>query len=118
MADDATSRKPIKLALLMCDTPIPTVREQFGTYLDIFRTQLQLSNPNQTFPFTLDGFDVVGAQEYPDLDSDGAEEGYRGILISGSGAVISIYNPKTGTDIDSGCMIILQRTRHTRMFHG
>ncbi len=86
MSVDATSRKPIKLALLMCDTPIPSVREEFGTYLDIFRTQLSLSNPDQSFPFTLDAFDVVGAQEYPDLNapvSDG--DGYRGILISGSG---------------------------------
>ena len=74
--------KSKKLALLMCDTPIPAVREKYGTYLDIFRKQLHDSNPDVSFPFTLDGYDVVTAQEYPNLDHDA---GYAGVLISGSG---------------------------------
>ena len=78
--------KPIKLALLLCDTPIPAVREAYGTYLDIFRKQLHESNPDASFPFTLDGFDVVDAQEYPDLDA-----GYAGVLISGSGQPASHF---------------------------
>ena len=81
-----STRRPIKLALLLCDTPVPAVVKEYGTYLDIFRSQLQLSNPDDQFPFTLDGFDVVEAQEYPNLD-DG--EGYRGVLISGSGVFAS-----------------------------
>lgn len=72
--------KPVKLALLMCDTPVPAVLERRGTYLDIFRDQLRFSNPRAEFPFELDGYDVVTAQEYPNLD-----EGYVGVLISGSG---------------------------------
>lgn len=77
--DSDSGRAPIKLALLTCDTPVQKVLETHGTYLDIFRDQLLESNPDSSFPFTLDGFDVVTAQEYPDLDA-----GYKGILISGS----------------------------------
>ena len=75
-----TRNRPAKLALLMCDTPVPAVLKHHGTYLDIFRDQLRFSNPRAEFPFELDGYDVVDAQEYPDPDS-----GYTGILISGSG---------------------------------
>ncbi|KAH8110957.1 class I glutamine amidotransferase-like protein [Phellopilus nigrolimitatus] len=64
----APGTKPVKLALLLCDTPAPAVQKTHGTYLDIFRTQLQASNPDVSFPFTLDGYDVVTAQEYPDRD--------------------------------------------------
>ncbi|EJD07897.1 class I glutamine amidotransferase-like protein [Fomitiporia mediterranea MF3/22] len=71
--------KPVKLALLLCDTPVPAVLKSRGTYLDVFRDQLQRSKPDASFPFTLDGFDVVNEQVYPDLD-----EGYTGVLISGS----------------------------------
>lgn len=78
------SSNPIKLALFLCDIPTPAVREAYGTYLDIFRKQLHESNPDASFPFTLDGFDVVNAQEYPDLDA-----GYAGVLISGSGQLAS-----------------------------
>ncbi|THH07008.1 hypothetical protein EW145_g3685 [Phellinidium pouzarii] len=79
--------KLVKLALLLCDTPVPAVVKTRGTYLDIFRDQLHYSNPDATFPFTLDGYDVVTAQEYPDLN-----ENYTGILISGSAA--SAYDDK------------------------
>ena len=75
-----TSSGPTRLALLMCDTPVPAVLKNHGTYLDIFRDQLRFSNPRTEFPFELDGYDVVDAQEYPDPDS-----GYTCILISGSG---------------------------------
>lgn len=74
--------RPVKLALLLCDTPVPAMLNTYGTYLDIFRNQLLLSNPSHPapFPFTLDGYDVVDKQEYPDLD----EGEYTGVLISGS----------------------------------
>lgn len=75
-----TGTKPVKLALLLCDTPTPKVRDVYGTYLDVFRKQLHESNPDTSFPFTLDGYDVVEAQEYPDIN-----DGYHGILLSGSG---------------------------------
>lgn len=71
----------MKLALLLCDTPVPNVFAHHGSYLDIFNAHLTASLP--TASFTLDGFDVVEKQQYPDLDA-----GYRGILISGSGACV------------------------------
>ncbi|KAL5504984.1 hypothetical protein ACEPAH_7647 [Sanghuangporus vaninii] len=78
---------PIKLALLLCDTPVPAVLSAKGTYLDVFRELLRLSYPSSRpeneqspLPFILDGFDVVSAQEYPDLDKGE----YSGVLISGS----------------------------------
>ncbi|TDL20558.1 class I glutamine amidotransferase-like protein [Rickenella mellea] len=109
----------MKLALLICDTPVPAVLSSRGTYLEIFKDLLTSSlasfssqsdpsttNPSTTNPepqtaqqkvetethWTLDGFDVVHKQEYPDLDYDSGdgdsdgEEGYTGILISGSAA--------------------------------
>ena len=74
-------RETLKLALLECDTPVDAVRSTYGTYLDIFRHQLLSSLPESSrdYPFILEGFDVVNAQEYPNLDA-----GYKGVLISGS----------------------------------
>ncbi|KAL5521075.1 hypothetical protein ACEPAG_8997 [Sanghuangporus baumii] len=81
------STVPIKLALLLCDTPVPAVLAAKGTYLDVFRELLRLSYPSfkleneqSPSPFILDGFDVVSAQEYPDLNKGE----YSGVLISGS----------------------------------
>ncbi|KAL5483526.1 hypothetical protein ACEPAI_8758 [Sanghuangporus weigelae] len=81
------STAPIKLALLLCDTPVPAVLSAKGTYLDVFRELLRLSYPSSKLeneqsplPFILDGFDVVSAQDYPDLDRGE----YSGVLISGS----------------------------------
>ena len=71
---------PLKLAILLCDTPVPAVVESRGTYLDIFRNLLTQSKPDPSVPFSLDGFDVIDAQEYPDLENGE----YKGILISGS----------------------------------
>ena len=83
------TKRHIKLALLLCDTPIQTVRETHGTYLEIFQRLLQSSLPQDTntdVEFTLEGFDVVGAQVYPDLgESQDSDDGYAGVLISGSG---------------------------------
>jgi len=81
----------IRLALLLCDTPIPSVRSVHGTYLDIFRKLLQtslaqsLESPQREFE--LDGYDVV-LGKYP---SEGQLSQYDGILISGSAA--SAYAP-------------------------
>ena len=84
---DDQGTNPITLALLLCDTPVPAVLSEKGTYLDVFREHLLLSYPStkrehekSALPFILDGFDVVSAQEYPDLDKGG----YKGVLISGS----------------------------------
>lgn len=76
------SQHPLKLALLECDTPVPVVKANHGTYLPIFLDFLRSSLPpsSRDLQFTLEGFDVVTAQEYPDLDNGE----YKGVLISGS----------------------------------
>ncbi|CAE6489221.1 unnamed protein product [Rhizoctonia solani] len=86
----------LNLALLICDTPIPTVQAAHGTYLDIFRTHLQKSLEStlesqaqaiDSVQFTLDGYDVV-KQDYPD---DAKLETYDGIVLTGSAS--SAYAP-------------------------
>jgi hypothetical protein len=74
----------IRLALLQCDMPIPTVRAEHGTYLDIFksllRKSLERTRPHLQVDWILDGYDVVSG-EYP---SDQKIKEYDAILISGS----------------------------------
>ncbi|PAV18111.1 class I glutamine amidotransferase [Pyrrhoderma noxium] len=80
-----------KLALLICDTPVPAVLERDGTYHDVYHTWLRITHPKNDIPsestFILEGFDVK-EQIYPNLDSND----YSGILISGSAA--SAYEDK------------------------
>ncbi|KAJ3558428.1 hypothetical protein NM688_g930 [Phlebia brevispora] len=70
-----------RLALLLCDTPIPAVQATDGDYSAIFHELLQKSLPNPSAPFVLDSFDVKNKMEYPD-DVDK----YDGILMTGSAA--------------------------------
>ena len=78
----------IRLAILECDTPIPSVLERRGSYGDIFADIL--SNALKGLPahsgvkpiFT--SWDVVGKQEYPDLEQ------VDGILLTGSSEFIPI----------------------------
>ncbi|CAE6444355.1 unnamed protein product [Rhizoctonia solani] len=88
--------KHLNLALLICDTPLPAVQAEHGTYLDIFRTHLQKSlkyvleskgERADSIQFTLDGYDVVH-QAYPD---ELKLETYDGIVLTGSAA--SAYAP-------------------------
>jgi len=71
----------IRLALLICDKPIPAVLETHGDYLAIFTRLFRESLPDPRVEFTLEGFDVVHKQEYPSLDV-----GYDGVIITGSSA--------------------------------
>lgn len=71
--------KHIRIALLLCDTPIPAVVSLHGDYHVIFGDLLKASLPENA-SFTLDPYDVVHKQEYP---PDNVE--YDGILITGSG---------------------------------
>ncbi|KAF8317674.1 class I glutamine amidotransferase-like protein [Clavulina sp. PMI_390] len=76
----------IKLAILLCDTPVPSVKSQYGNYVDIFRTMLESSlertRPESSIEWSLDGYDVV-QQEYP---TDNKLAQYDAVLISGSAA--------------------------------
>lgn len=73
-----------RLALLVCDIPIPEVRKDHGDYQKIFDSLFRASMPDGLADFTLDPYDVRYAKEYPqtgDLDT------YDGIVITGSGNV-------------------------------
>jgi hypothetical protein len=75
-------KTPLRIAILECDTPPPAVVEKYGRYDRIFRTLLETAadglglSPKQDLE--LSAYDVVTAQEYPDLESIDA------VLISGS----------------------------------
>ncbi|KAF9101494.1 hypothetical protein BGX29_005539 [Mortierella sp. GBA35] len=80
------ARTPIRVALLVCGTPIPAVAEPYGEYPAIFNNLLQdglkeLKERRAIDPsaeLVLEGFDVR-EDIYPERLSD-----YDGILISGS----------------------------------
>jgi len=85
----------LRLALLICDIPIPTVREQFGTYLDIFTSYLHnsLSATDRagSIEFTLEGHDVVNGL-YPKPEDLTGDNAFDGILITGSAS--SAHGPE------------------------
>lgn len=75
-------KTPLRIAILECDTPPAAVVEKYGRYDRIFTTLLETAAeelglyPKQDLE--LSAFDVVTAQEYPDLEKVDA------VLISGS----------------------------------
>ncbi|KAF1846765.1 class I glutamine amidotransferase-like protein [Cucurbitaria berberidis CBS 394.84] len=75
-------KTPLRIAILQCDTPPPDVIAEYGKYDRIFTTLLETAaggvglSPKQDLE--LSAFDVVTAQEYPDLENIDA------VLISGS----------------------------------
>ncbi|KAI0067118.1 class I glutamine amidotransferase-like protein [Artomyces pyxidatus] len=72
-----------RLALLVCDTPPPPVRNAHGDYTQIFTTLFRSALPEGLTEFVLDAYDVRGKMEYP---SDGVLDSYRGVVITGSAA--------------------------------
>ncbi|TFK47377.1 class I glutamine amidotransferase-like protein [Heliocybe sulcata] len=78
---------PIRLALLVCDKPIPVVVSNHGAYPEIFHDFLAATFPGKTASdpsqpgFVLDCYDVVHEQAYPADDAV-----LDGILITGSAA--------------------------------
>ncbi|KAG2148213.1 class I glutamine amidotransferase-like protein [Suillus bovinus] len=81
-----------RIALLICDVPVDTIREQHGDYTRIFGALLEesLKPINEIHPadsqttFTLEPFDVR-AQIYP------REDEYNAILITGSASTAHEY---------------------------
>lgn len=80
-------KTPLRIAILECDTPPPPVVEKYGQYGRIFTTLLESAadalglSPEQDLELSV--YDVVTAQEYPDLDKVDA------VLISGSSRLLS-----------------------------
>jgi len=76
----------LRLALLICDKPIPNVLEHEGDYNIVYGTYLRRSldmyqqESDQKIDFQLDGYEVRFKEEYPNLDD------YDGIVITGSAA--------------------------------
>jgi hypothetical protein len=71
-----------RLALLVCDIPIPAVIRDHGEYPMVFDRLLRTSLPGGLDDFSMDSYDVRYAMEYP---MGGALDTYDGIIITGSG---------------------------------
>jgi hypothetical protein len=76
---------PLRLALLLCDTPLPSVLSEHGNYHAIFNDFLRASAPTGT-TYTLESYDVVGEMQYPLLD-----EHWDAILLTGSGMWLLLH---------------------------
>lgn len=83
-------KTPLRIAILQCDTPPPHVVELYGAYDRIFTTLLSKAaeglglDPKKDLE--LSAWDVVTAQEYPDISSIDA------VLISGSSKPLPCSN--------------------------
>ncbi|KAF3035215.1 hypothetical protein E8E12_003521 [Didymella heteroderae] len=75
-------KTPLRIAILQCDTPPPHVVELYGAYDRIFTTLLETAAPGVGLDpkkdLELSAWEVVTAQEYPNIDDIDA------VLISGS----------------------------------
>ncbi|KAI0266443.1 class I glutamine amidotransferase-like protein [Gloeopeniophorella convolvens] len=78
----AVFRNP-RLALLVCDIPIPAVVADYGEYPRIFRELFRASLPQDLADFVLDPYDVRYTMTYP---SEVALDTYDGVVITGSAA--------------------------------
>jgi len=84
---NTTPKASIRVALLVCGTPIPSVAEPYGDYPVIFNNLLQdglkelkgRKSIDTTTELVLEGFDVREGI-YPEQVGD-----YDGIVITGSG---------------------------------
>ncbi|KAF5366183.1 hypothetical protein D9758_005672 [Tetrapyrgos nigripes] len=81
------SVRPKSIALLICDTPLPSVIVEHGDYHKIFSVLLKKSLPDHDF--ILDSYDVVHKMEYPD---DEKLDEYDCVMLTGSAA--SAYEDK------------------------
>ncbi len=74
--------KPLRIAILECDTPMERTRAKYGGYGGVFTSLLQAAAvelPMRQKPtLELSIWDVVNEQKYPNL------EDIDGILLSGS----------------------------------
>ncbi|EIN05524.1 class I glutamine amidotransferase-like protein [Punctularia strigosozonata HHB-11173 SS5] len=73
---------PIRLALLVCDTPLPAIVAQHGDYRDVFRRLfIDSLPPHRKDDLILDAYDVVKEMSYPPPDEE-----YGGVVLTGSAA--------------------------------
>jgi hypothetical protein len=74
-----STHRPLRLALLLCDTPLPAVLAEHGNYTLIFDELLRASMPAGA-TYVLSSYDVVHKMEYPPPDEE-----WDGVLLTGSG---------------------------------
>ena len=78
--------KPYKIAVLLCDTPLPAIVASQGDYGRIFETLFRNALREAGGPeteFVVDAYDVRNEQVYPqDVDQ------YDAVLLTGSGRSI------------------------------
>ncbi|KAI0674266.1 class I glutamine amidotransferase-like protein [Trametes maxima] len=81
----SSSLRPYRIAVLLCDTPLPSIVAAQGDYgaifTALFRNSLQATAAADDSEFQVDAFDVRNAQIYPD-DVDQ----YDAVLLTGSAA--------------------------------
>jgi hypothetical protein len=79
MANVPNETKSIKLALLINDTPVQPVLDEFGDYARIYEHWLRESKPANDITFHLDAFYVFNESVvYPDAGE------YHAIILTGS----------------------------------
>jgi hypothetical protein len=82
-ASSSSSLMVLRLALLVCDTPVPAVIESHGKYPEIYDTWLKASDVD-TVRYKLTPFDVVNHPEtYPN------PEEFDAVILTGSGSLFS-----------------------------
>ncbi|KAI0030093.1 class I glutamine amidotransferase-like protein [Vararia minispora EC-137] len=72
-----------RIALLVTDTPMPSIVKAHGDYEAIFTRLFEVSKPQDVPRFRLDAFDVRNKMEYP---PESILDEYMGIVITGSAA--------------------------------
>ena len=93
-----TPSSTIRLALLLCDTPIPPVLAKHGDYREIFDNWLKRT-PLADSEFALDSFDVVNEMKYPPEDVK-----YDGIILTGAGRWTYLpVTPTSGQTLYHSC---------------
>ena len=88
--------KKARIALLVCDTPIPAILKQQGDYEAIFTRLFEASRPADVPAFRLDAFDVKKG-EYP---PESILDEYLGVVLTGSGlSLYSLRNLELSADV-------------------
>jgi hypothetical protein len=68
-----------RIAVLLCDTPLPSVVATHGAYDSIFDTLLKAAAP-EGVSYDLSSYDVVNEMVYPPVDAE-----FDAVLLTGSG---------------------------------
>lgn len=108
--------KTIRIALLLCATPIPTVLAEHGDYTAMFTRVFRDSLPKESgCEVHIDPYDVRTKMEYPDESQMGGDDGYKAVVMTGSGALTNL-NLSSMTILDN--RYYSKAPTRTTIFHG